>query len=165
MCQWFAGELISGSNQESVDQFVVKFGVRRWSQPWGEENCVPILDKVTMCTTNQPIPLPYPCSNPISSSPTFLPHALVHQNIQNSEKCPFTKGAKIFNFAAQNTMCACAASFSRFGENFILAVDPVHCWLPPVQIHSELFHTFSKCYSIPVFTVLPISFFPKYQNW
>ena len=43
------------------------------NQPSGGKKTVPILDKVTTCV--QP-PTP-PCSNPISSSPTFLPHVRV----------------------------------------------------------------------------------------
>ena len=160
MCQWFVDELISRSNQESVDQFVVKFGVRRWSQPRGwRQLCAN--PRQSYNVYNQPTP-PSPAPTPY---PHLQPSFLMRSCIKTSKIVKNVRLPKVQKYSTLPRRTQCAAPFSLFGEKFIFAVDPVHCWFPPVQIHSELFHTFSKCYSIPVFTVLPISFLPEYWNW
>ena len=134
MCQFFVGELISQSNQESVDQFVVKFGVQRGSQPslWGEENCANPRQSYNMCTT--------------TNSPTLLqPHILISNFPSSCARLCIKTSRLVKNVRlpkVQNIQPCRARLLARslslfFGDKFIFAVDPVHCWSPPALIHSE----------------------------
>lgn len=87
--------------------------------------------------------LPYP--------PTFLPRARVCvKNIRNSENVRLPKVQKYSTLPG-----SLGLFFSFFGEKFIFAVDPVHCWSPLVRSHPFriISHFSKKCYSIPVFNV------------
>ena len=85
--------------------------------PW-EEKRVPILEKVTMCV-QPPTSLPPPHILPVSflvracaSKTSKIVKMSVYQRCKNIQLCLF---------------------FSFFGEKFIFAVDPVHCWSPLVH--------------------------------
>jgi hypothetical protein len=117
VCQWFAGELIGQSNQESLDQFDVKLRVRTWSP--GRKRANP-RKSYNVCTTSQ-LPSQPPTSHilPLSflvrapaSKTSEIVKMSVYQRCKNIQLCLF---------------------FSFFGEKFIFAVDPVHCWSPLVH--------------------------------
>ena len=123
---------------------------------------VPILDKVTMCTTNQPTPSsPYPPHLHFS----FLTR--VHQFIQNSENFRLHQVNWLWRSVYQRCkniqLCRtqrAAANFSLFGEKFIFAVFPftVDC-----QSCSHPFRIISH-FSYSCF-YRTCNFFPEYWNW
>lgn len=116
--------------------------------PW-EEKRVPILEKVTTCV--QP-----PTSAPTSPyPPSFLPCARVCvENIQNSENVRLPKVQKYSTLPS-----SLGLFFSFFGEKFIFAVDPVHCWSPLVHrsIQNNFTFTFPRS-AFPVFNFQFLSF-------
>jgi len=120
--------------------------------PW-EEKRVPILEKsYNVCTTSH---LPPPHILPHH----FLPRARVCvRNIQNSENVRLPKVQKYSTLP-----CSLARSFglffSFFGEKFIFAVDPVHCWSPLVHrsIQNNFTFTFPRS-AFPVFNFQFLSF-------
>ena len=148
MCQQFAGELIAPPNQESLDQFLVKLGVRTWPHP-GKKNVCQSQKKVTTCV--QP-----PTSHlPIFSPTSFLVRACASET---------SKIVKMSVYQRCKNIQLCRARsfglfFSFFGEKFIFAVDPVHCWSPLVHrsIQNNFTFTFPRS-AFPVFNFQFLSF-------
>ena len=126
MCQWFADELISWSNQESVDQFVVKFGVRMWSQPRGwRQLCAN--PRQSYNVYNQ-----FPSPHAPTPYPHLQPSFLMRSCIKTSKIVKNVRLPKVQKYSTlPNTTC-CGQFFS-FRWKVHLCRFPVHCWLPIVQ--------------------------------
>lgn len=110
MCQRFSGELIVHQIKSHSINLSPNSECER-GPTLGRKTCANPRKSYNVCTTSHTLPLPF-LVRACASKTSKIVKMSVYQRCKNIQLCLF---------------------FSFFGEKFIFAVDPVHCWSPLVH--------------------------------